>query len=90
MKKSEYNIELYYGYEEGECGIYHAFEATDPSVCADTAAMGEHLAEMLECEVESNDFNFDSMLIRLPDTVVERIKKDGVKEYLTRTGKKGA
>ena len=77
----QYQIELFYGYEEGECGIYHAFEAVDPAAANDED-MQEKLANTLGIETDGPNFNWDIMYIRLPDTVVAKIKADAVKEYL--------
>lgn len=82
MKESEYNIELHFGYEESKYGISHEFEVTDPNLPIDANAMEKHLAEMLQCETESDHFNFNCMQLPLPDTVVARIKKAGIEEYL--------
>ena len=76
-----YKIELFYGYEEGECGIYHAFEIADPEVNSDED-MQEQLANALELKSDSPSFTWDSMYLRLPDTLIARIKADAVKEYL--------
>lgn len=85
----EKNILLYYGFEDGECGIYHAFEAADPEATADDEAVADRLADMLDCEVGDDRFDFKSMLIRLPDSLVERIKEEAVKEYLESQKKAG-
>lgn len=39
-------ILLYYGFEEGECGIYHAFEAVDPEAPGDDGGIADRLAEV--------------------------------------------
>ena len=41
-------ILLYYGFEEGECGIYHAFEAVDPEAPGDDGGIADRLAELLD------------------------------------------
>ena len=43
-------ILLYYGFEEGECGIYHAFEAVDPEAPGDDGGIADRLAELLRSE----------------------------------------
>lgn len=77
-----YNVELYYGYEESESGIYHAFEAADSSNPAITDDMGRNLAEMLDISPDSENFNWDHMPIAIPDSVVAKIKADAINEYL--------
>lgn len=76
-----YNVELCYGYFEGECGIYHAFTLVTPEEDLPDD-VEESLAASLEVEADSPNFNWDSMHLNLPDAVVERIKVDGVREYL--------
>lgn len=83
----KWQIELLYGYEDGECGIYHAFLAEDPDSSIDTDAPAK-LAEMLDTTSDSQNFNWDSMYINLPDSVVEKIKAAGVREYIERTTRK--
>ena len=43
-----YQIKLYYGYEENECGIYHSFRAEDPDVKVDSDEIARDLAEQLK------------------------------------------
>lgn len=76
-----YKIELYYGYEDGESGIFHAFCATDPDIIDDDLKMGKRLAETLDLDVNDKNFNWDSMYITLPDSLVQKIKKDAVDEF---------
>lgn len=40
------------------------------------------MAEALDVKRESDRFHHASMYIQLPDSVIERIKSDGVQEYL--------
>lgn len=82
-----YQIKLYYGYEEHESGIFHAFQATNPDEEVDSNAIGRDLAEQLDREPDDDCFNWDSMYVDLPDSVVVKIKADAVKEYLA--GKQG-
>lgn len=90
IKRSDYKVELYYGYEETDCGIYHAFEAVGIGDGVDSDEMCNDLAMSLDCleindyneEVLSERFNCDSMLIALPQSVVDQIKSDAIKEYL--------
>lgn len=90
IKRSDkYEIELYYGYEESTYGIYHAFEAVSKNDKVDSDEMARALAEDLDC-IEVNDdneeeisdrFNYNSMFIALPQSVVDQIKADAIKEY---------
>ena len=75
-------ILLYYGIEEGECGIYHSFEAVDPDAPGDDEGVAGRLAELLDCKAEDDRFAYNSMLIQLPDSLVERIKAEAIQEYL--------
>lgn len=69
---NKHQIELFYGYEELEYNIYHAFLAKDPEEkCGDEIA--DELAEMLEVKADGDSFDWDSMYIDLPDSVVEKI-----------------
>ena len=82
--QEKYQVELFYGYQEGECGIYHSFELTDPDESADAGEMAEKLASLLDTKPDNSDFNFDTMYVDLPESVVKKIKADGVREYLER------
>lgn len=84
-QQKKYQAELFYGYQEGECGIYHSFELTDPEAAEDTTELAEKLAGLLDTKLGSDDFNFDSMYVDLPATLVERIKADAIREYLDNT-----
>ena len=79
---SKYQIELFYGFEEAECGIFHAFEAVDPDVGHDDAVIAEELAEQLDTEPDCYRFSCDSMYIDLPESLISRIKADAVREYI--------
>lgn len=77
----KYQIELFYGYEEGECGIWHTFEAHDPDACSNEDETKERLADSLDVSSDSLYFDYDSMYIDLPESVVKKIKDDAVREY---------
>lgn len=78
-----YAIRLYYGYEEtASDGVFHAFIAGDTK--GKSGNMGKALKDMLEPS-EDSCFDWDSMHIALPDSVVNRIKKDAIREYLAAT-----
>lgn len=77
-----YQIELHYGYQECEDGIYHAFEATDIEERADSREVAERLAGLLDCTPDDERFNWNSMYIALPEKTVERIKQEGRSEMM--------
>lgn len=78
----KYAIELYYGYEEGECGIYHSFRALEPGHAVNEDLIAKDLAEQLDCVPEDDRFNHNSMYIDLPVSLVEKIQQDAVRAYL--------
>lgn len=79
---ARYQIELFYGYEDGECGIWHSFEAHDPDAQTDGDEVKERLADSLDISSGSIYFNYDSMYIDLPESLVKKIKEDAVKEHM--------
>lgn len=70
-------IELYYGYVETTYGIAHSFEVKDPEECADDEDIAKALAENLHTTRDNPAFNFDSMYLDIPQSVIERIKNNG-------------
>lgn len=78
--RETYQAELYYGFQETDTGIYHAFEVTDPKAMADDDEMAECLADLLDTTVDDDRFSCKSMYVKLPDSLVERIKADAVQE----------
>lgn len=78
----KHKIELFYGCERGEEGVYHSFLTGDPDDHSDLETVEKALADMLSLDPDDQSFNWDSMYIDLPDSVVEKIKAEGVKEYL--------
>lgn len=73
----KYEIELNYGYQECENGIYHAFEATDTLETVSYEDMGNKLAHLLDCEPSDERFSWAQMRIALPEMTVERIRMEG-------------
>ena len=73
-----YNVELCYGYFEGECGIYHAFRLVAPEKDFPDD-VEKSLTESLETKADNPNFKWDCMHLNLPDAIVERIKADGVR-----------
>lgn len=74
-----YQINLYYGYEENECGIFHSFQAESPDAKVDTDEMRKALAEQLDVEADDDRFNWGSMYINLPESVVAKIQADTIR-----------
>lgn len=74
-------VELFYGWQETECGTFHSFIAMDPEYIINDD-MGEELAEQLDTNTDDERFNWSSMRVNLPETLVRRIKQAGVQEYL--------
>lgn len=88
-----YQIELYYGFVDREGGPYHAFEVKDPKVPIEEGVV-KVLANTLKTVESDENFGCDSMLLPLPDSLVQRIKADAIKEdvevtYGTVAGKTG-
>ncbi len=77
-----YQIELHYGYQECEDGIYHAFETSDIEECADSRDIAARLAGLLDCTPNDGSFNWNSMYIALPEKTVARIKQEGRSEMM--------
>lgn len=82
FKPGKYQINLFYAWEDGEDGIYHAFEATDPNMEANTDRIKKKLAALLYLKPDDENFNIKNMNIDLSDSLVECIKAAGVREYL--------
>ena len=77
-----YQIELHYGYQECEDGIYHAFETSDIEECADSRDIAARLAGLLDCTPNDESFNWNSMYVALPEKTVERIRQEGRSEMM--------
>ena len=77
-----HQIELHYGYQECEDGIYHAFEASDIEERVDSREVAERLAGLLDCTPDDERFNWNSMYIALPEKTVDRIKQEGRSEMM--------
>ena len=82
MSKKTYRIELYYGYQECESGIYHAFDAVDPHGHHDDEKMAVKLSDTLDTTPDDDNFHYNSMRILLPSSVVARIRADAVNDFL--------
>ena len=77
----DYHVMLYYGYEENECGIFHSFEAVDLNGEIDSEEMRRSLAESLDIDHDDNRFNFGSMEVKIPKSVVAKITADALRSY---------
>ena len=77
-----YQIELHYGYQECEDGIYHAFETSDIEDVVDGDQMAAKLASTLDCTPNDERFGCNSMYIALPEKTVGRIKQEGRSEMM--------
>lgn len=82
MNRKPYHIELCYGYQECESGIYHSFEAVDPLAPLDDEKIAHKLSATLDTTPDDVNFNHNSMQILLPEEVVERIRTDAVNDFL--------
>lgn len=74
-------IELFYGYVTSENGdVYHAFEALDPERdSAEDDAVVSDRAALLDTTSDDPDFNWDSMYIELPASLVKAIQDGAAK-----------
>lgn len=74
-------IELFYGYVTNEDGsVYHAFETLDPKHdTAEDDAVVSNLADLLDTTPDDPDFNWDSMYIELPASLVKAIQDGAAK-----------
>ena len=79
-----YQINLHYGYQECEDGIYHAFEVSDIEDVVDSDQIAEKLADALDCTPDDERFNWNSMYIALPKQTVNRIEQKEHLEIMTR------
>lgn len=76
-----YCIDLYYGtFEDGYAGTNYAFEAGDPAAASDDT-ISARLAENLNTTTNDVNFDWNFQMVRLPDSLVQRIKADAIKEY---------
>jgi hypothetical protein len=82
--QERYQVELFYGWEDGECGTFHSFKAVDPQVAHDDDEIAAELAEQLDRSPDDDNFHLDSMYIHLPESLIKRIQEEAVKEYCER------
>lgn len=77
-----YNVELYYGYVQGEDGIAHAFELVDANAFPNCDMVADGFAEVLDTERENPLFQWDCLRMPLPAELVARIQADAIKDYI--------
>ena len=73
-----YQVALYYGWQETEDGTYHAFSAEDPDKLPNKQNIANELAALLDTTPEDQRFNWNSMNIRIPDSVVAKIRAESM------------
>ena len=78
----KYYINLNYGYEQTESGIFHSFIALSPDMHVNDNKMETLLAIMLDADPVESNFDWNSTFVDLPDDLIEKIKQDAIKEYL--------
>ena len=75
-----FRAELHYGTYESHDSLflefYHAFELTGPGE-GDSDKISEHLAELLDTTTDDENYQYKSMLVKLPDSVVKEIQQAG-------------
>ena len=81
-KKMNEVISLAYGYQETEEGIFHAFEANDPSNPPDCDVTAKNLAALLDTTPDDDRFNWNEMDIALPESVVREIQDDAIQQFI--------
>lgn len=75
-----YCINLCYSTFDGCAVPSYSFEAADPEAALDDT-IPTRLAKNLDTTVDDINFNWNFESVRLPDTLVQRIKTDAIKEY---------
>ena len=76
-----YKLDLHYGYTDSEFGVCLTFQPADPMVELEHDVT-EGLANRLGTTCDDDLFHSDCAFIKLPETLVARIKADAVKEHL--------
>lgn len=79
----KYYVNLNYGYQECEDGIYHAFIAEDTNNLKEADHIAVELASLLDTTVDDQRFNWDCMNIEIPESVVKQIQQDAVQKCMT-------
>lgn len=79
---NKYQVVVSFGYQESDGFVYHSVDLTDSKKRLDADSTGTRLAEMLGTTTDDEQFNWNAMMATIPDSVVERIKRDGVEERM--------
>lgn len=79
---AKYYINLNYGYEQTEAGVFHSFVALSPEMSVRDDKMETLLAVMLDADPVESNFDWNSVYVDLPDDLIAKIKQDGVNEFL--------
>ena len=75
-------VNLNYGYQEGEDGIYHSFTLEDPDHITDEDETAKNLAELLDTTPDDDRFGWNNMFVELPKETIARIRTEGQMELL--------
>ena len=79
--QEKYQVELFYGWEDGDCGTFHSYKAVDPAVAHDDDEIAAELAEQLDRSPDDDNFYWSSMYIHLPESLIKRIQEDAIREH---------
>ena len=79
--ENPYKIRLYYGCEVHYDDVYHSFVAVHPDNSDDDRQVVKELKELLDPISEESTFDYNCMDIQIPDSVVQKIKEDAVREF---------
>ena len=83
-----FDVELNYGWQNSHdtYETYHAFELTDPDEQADSGLIANTLANALDTSPDDDDFNWNSMYVRLPESLVKKIQLCFINEIMAGCG----
>ena len=76
-----YKICLYYGCEVHYDDVYHSFVAVHPDNSDDDGRVVRELKELLDPISEESTFDYNCLDVKIPDSVVQKIKEDAVLEF---------
>lgn len=72
----QYEVELCYAWQETEDGIFHAFEVVGTRSSIDHSAIAKKLAGLLDTTPDDERFDWNSMRVSLPESVVTHIQSE--------------
>lgn len=83
-----YEAELHYGYQRSliDYETYHAFVLTDPDAAPNYETVEKRLSEILYTSPEDDNFGYNCMNIKIPDSIVHRIQNDVLNEIMASRG----